>query len=337
MTCCDETSASFSDEFLDGLKRVARADKRTIVLPEGTDDRILTAAHTILSEDVANLIILGDRDTIETQAQQLGLDLTKAQIQDPQDPALIESFAHQYALLRKEKNLTLDEARTTMNNLSFFATMMIHEGLADGMVSGAVNTTADTIRPALQFIKTKPGVATVSGAFLMCLADRVLVFADCAVTPNPSVDNLVDIAVASADTATAFGIEPRVAMLSYSTGTSGAGPDVDKIVEATTAVRQRKAHLAVEGPIQFDAAIDEQVAKTKLPGSTVAGHATVFIFPDLNSGNITYKAVQRTAQALAIGPILQGLNRPVNDLSRGALVDDIVNTIIITAIQSQGQ
>jgi phosphate acetyltransferase len=207
--------------------------------------------------------------------------------------------------------------------------------MADGMVSGAVNTTANTIRPSLEFIKTKPGTDVVSSSFLMCLEDRVVVYADCAVNPDPTAEQLATIAISSAETAEAFGIEPRIAMLSYSTGTSGTGADVDKVRAATELVRERRPDLPLEGPIQFDAAVDATVARTKLPESPVAGKATVFIFPDLNTGNNTYKAVQRSAGAVAIGPVLQGLNKPVNDLSRGALVEDIVNTVAITAIQAQ--
>ena len=317
------------------VEQRARADKRTIVLPESNDDRVLRSAAILLHRDIANLILLGDAAAIAARAGELGLDLTGAKIQDPADPVLVERFAAEYARLRAHKGMTVDQARTVMTDASYFGTMMIHEGLADGMVSGAIHTTANTIRPSLEFIKTKPGVAIVSGYFLMCLPDRVLVFADCAVNPNPTAENLADIAIASAETAESFGIEPRVALLSYSTGTSGTGPDVDLVREATALLRDRRPDLPVEGPIQFDAAVDKVVAHTKLPDSPVAGHATVFIFPDLNTGNTTYKAVQRTANALAIGPVLQGLKKPVNDLSRGALVADIVNTVAITAIQAQ--
>jgi phosphate acetyltransferase len=215
--------------------------------------------------------------------------------------------------------------------------MMVHLGLADGMVSGAAHTTAHTIRPAFEIIKTQPGVSVVSSVFLMALADRVLVYGDCAVIPDPTAPQLADIAVSSAATADRFGIAPRVAMLSYSTGESGSGADVEKVREATALVRERAPELPVEGPIQYDAATDAAVASKKMPGSAVAGRATVFVFPDLNTGNNTYKAVQRSAGAVAIGPVLQGLNKPINDLSRGALVDDIVNTIAITAIQAQGE
>lgn len=313
----------------------ARANRRTIVLPEADDDRILKAAAIVAAQGLANLIVLGDEATIAGRAGQLGLDLTGVMAVDPADPRLAEQFALEYARLRAAKGVTIEQARDKMKDLSYFATMMIHAGLADGMVSGANHTTANTIRPALEFIKTKPGVDTVSGAFLMCLADRVLVFADCAVTPSPTAEQLAAIALASADTAQAFGIEPRVALLSYSTGQSGSGPAVDLVAAALAIVRQRAPELAVDGPLQFDAAIDPVTAQTKLPGSAVAGRATVFVFPDLNSGNIAYKAVQRTANALAVGPVLQGLRRPVNDLSRGALVEDIVNTVAVTAIQAQ--
>ena len=319
------------------LMTKAGSDKRTIVLPESLEDRILVSASILLERDIVNLILLGDKAEILRKAAELGVDVSKAAFQDPTDPALVESFALEYAKLRAHKGMTVEKAREALKDLSYFGTMMIHMGMADGMVSGAIHTTANTIRPSLEFIKTKPGVAIVSGYFLMCLPDRVLVFADCAVNPNPTPSDLADIGLASAQTAQSFGIDPKVAMLSYSTGTSGAGPDVDLMAEATRLLRERAPELPVEGPIQFDAAIDPVVAKTKLPGSPVAGHATVFIFPNLNTGNITYKAVQRTANAVAIGPVLQGLRKPVNDLSRGALVDDIVNTVAITAIQAQAE
>ena len=254
----------------------------------------------------------------------------------PNDPALVDRFAAEYAKLRAHKGVTFDQACGTVTDVSYFGTMMVHFGLADGMVSGAVNTTAHTIRPALEFIKTREGVKTVSSVFLMCLEDRVLVYGDCAVIPDPTTDQLADIAISSSATARQFGIEPRVAMLSYSTGASGSGAEVERVRAATAIVREREPDLLIEGPIQYDAAIDPTVGAAKLPGSAVAGHATVFIFPDLNTGNNTYKAVQRSAHAIAVGPVLQGLRRPVNDLSRGALVDDIVNTVAITAVQAQG-
>lgn len=318
-----------------GLMERARADRRRIVLPEGDDDRILRAAATLLARDVADLTILGDEAAIRARASELGVDIADAQILSPTDPELVQRFAEEYARLRAHKGITLERAADTVTDVSYFGTMMVHLGLADGMVSGAAHTTAHTIRPSFEIIKTKPGVEVVSSVFLMALADRVLVYGDCAVIPDPTAEQLADIAISSATTARQFGIDPRVAMLSYSTGESGSGADVDKVRQATALVRERAPELPVEGPIQYDAAADAAVAKAKLPDSAVAGRATVFVFPDLNTGNNTYKAVQRSAGAVAIGPVLQGLNRPINDLSRGALVDDIVNTVAITAIQAQ--
>ncbi|HEX5907725.1 MAG TPA: phosphate acetyltransferase [Propionibacteriaceae bacterium] len=313
----------------------ARIDRQRIVLPESEDDRILEATAILLRRGVANLILLGDETKVRARASALGLDLDEASIVSPQDPELVEKFAAAYAAARAHKGMTLERAREVVTDISYFGTMMVHLGLADGMVSGAVNTTAHTIRPALEFVKTKPGVNTVSSVFLMCLADRVLAYGDCAVIPEPTTEQLADIAISSAETAQQFGIEPRVAMLSYSTGTSGSGAEVEKVRAATALVRERAPDLLLEGPIQYDAAIDPAVARTKLPNSPVAGRATVFIFPDLNTGNNTYKAVQRSAHAIAIGPVLQGLRKPVNDLSRGALVSDIVDTVAITAVQAQ--
>lgn len=320
-----------------GLIERARADRRRIVLPEGDDDRILRAAARLLARDVADLTILGDETTVRARAVELGVDIEAAEVLSPTDPAHVERFAAEYARLRAHKGITLAQAADTVTDVSYFGTMMVHLGLADGMVSGAAHTTAHTIRPSFEIIKTRPGVDVVSSVFLMALADRVLVYGDCAVIPDPTAEQLADIAVSSADTARQFGIEPRVAMLSYSTGESGSGADVDKVRQATALVRERAPGLPVEGPIQYDAAADAAVARTKLPDSAVAGRATVFVFPDLNTGNNTYKAVQRSAGAVAIGPVLQGLNKPINDLSRGALVEDIVNTVAITAIQAQGE
>jgi phosphate acetyltransferase len=249
---------------------------------------------------------------------------------------LRHQFADQYADIRKAKGMTVEQAREIMRDGSYFGTMLVYNGMVDGMVSGAVHTTAHTVRPAFEIIRTAPDVSTVSSIFLMCLPDRVLAYGDCAIVPNPTSEQLADIAISSARTAAQFGIEPRVAMLSYSTGESGTGADVDKVRAATELVRTRDPHLLVDGPIQYDAAVDPLVASTKMRDSPVAGRATVLIFPDLNTGNNTYKAVQRTAGAVAIGPVLQGLRKPVNDLSRGALVEDIVNTVAITAIQAQG-
>lgn len=317
------------------LVEMAQRNKRTIVLPEAEDDRILTSAAITLKRGIANVILLGNPDEVNKRAAELGLDLQHAEIVDPTDADMIERFAAEYARLRAHKGVTLEQAKERFKDKSYIGTMMVHMGIAHGMVSGAANTTANTIRPSLEFIKTKPGVKVVSSSFLMCMEDRVNVYGDCAVNPNPTPEELADIAIGSAETARAFGIEPRVAMLSYSTGTSGTGADVDAVAQATELVKQRVPELSVAGPIQFDAAIDPTVGLKKMPDSDVAGRATVFIFPDLNTGNNTYKAVQRTAGAVAIGPVLQGLNKPVNDLSRGALVEDIVNTIAITAIQAQ--
>lgn len=317
-----------------GLLERARASRRHIVLPEGDDDRILRAAHTLLAREVADLTILGERFEVRSRAIELGLDISRAEVLSPHDPVLSLRFAEEYARLRAHKGVTLEQAREIVTDVSYFGTMMVHLGLADGMVSGAAHTTAHTIRPGFEIIKTQPGVSVVSSVFLMALEDRVLVYGDCAVVPDPNASELADIAISSSATASQFGIEPRVAMLSYSTGSSGAGADVEKVREATALVRSRRPDLLVEGPIQYDAAADAAVGASKMPGSEVAGRATVFIFPDLNTGNNTYKAVQRSAGAVAIGPVLQGLRKPINDLSRGALVQDIVNTVAITAIQA---
>ena len=315
----------------------ARTERKRIVLPEGSDDRVLKAAATVLARGIADLTILGDEAEVRGRAVELGLDLSAADVLSPFDPDTVDRFAVEYAELRKHKGVTYEKAADTVTDVSYFGTMMVHLGLADGMVSGAAHTTAHTIRPAFEIIKTRPGVSVVSSVFLMALADRVLVYGDCAVIPDPRAEQLADIAISSAATARQFGIEPRIAMLSYSTGESGSGEDVDKVRAATALVRERAPELLVEGPIQYDAAADAAVARTKMPESQVAGRATVFVFPDLNTGNNTYKAVQRSAGAIAMGPVLQGLNKPINDLSRGALVDDIVNTIAITALQAQAQ
>ncbi|MGW9631230.1 phosphate acetyltransferase [Agromyces sp. NPDC055520] len=312
----------------------ARQQRKRIVLPEGYDDRVLRAAATLLARDVADLTILGEEIEVRSRAISLGLDISKAEVLSNHDFVHVARFAEEYQRRRAHKGVTLEQARETVQDVSYFGTMMVELGLADGMVSGAAHTTAHTIRPSFEVIKTKPGVDVVSSVFLMALADRVLVYGDCAIVPDPTAAQLADIAISSAETATQFGIEPRIAMLSYSTGESGSGADVDKVRRATELVRERAPHLAVEGPIQYDAAADAAVARTKLPESDVAGRATVFIFPDLNTGNNTYKAVQRSSGAVAIGPVLQGLRKPINDLSRGALVQDIVNTVAITAIQA---
>lgn len=317
------------------LVRRAKQKRKHIVLPEGTEDRILRAAEIVLLRDVCDITLLGNQEEVKQKATALGLSLKGARIVDPQSSELLPVYADAYYEVRKQKGVSREMACDTMVDVSYFGTMMVHLGHADGMVSGAVHTTAHTIRPSLEFVRTKPGISIVSSIFFMCLADRALVYGDCAIVPEPTADQLADIAICSAETAGAFGIEPRIAMLSYSTGESGTGVEVDRVRKATRLVRMRRPDLKVEGPIQYDAAVDATVAKVKLPDSEVAGRATVFIFPDLNAGNNAYKAVQRAANAVAIGPVLQGLNKPVNDLSRGALVTDIVNTIVITAIQAQ--
>lgn len=318
------------------LMERARSDRKRIVLPEGDDDRILRAAGRLLRREVADLTILGEEARVRSRAAELGVDLTAATVLNPRTSVLCDEFAAQYAELRKKKGVTLEQAREIIHDVSYFGTMLVHNDIVDGMVSGAAHTTAHTVRPAFEIIKTQPDVSTVSSIFLMCLSDRVLAYGDCAIVPDPTAEQLADIAISSARTAAQFGIEPRVAMLSYSTGDSGSGAGVEKVRAATDLVRKRDPGLSVEGPIQYDAAVDATVAAAKMPGSEVAGRATVLIFPDLNTGNNTYKAVQRSAGAIAIGPVLQGLNKPVNDLSRGALVEDIVNTVAITAIQAQG-
>lgn len=316
------------------LMERAKKHKMRIVLPEGTDDRILTAASEVDQRGVASIILIGDETSIKKRLGELKLPFNGT-IVSPETCPKFDAYADAYYEARKSKGMTPEKAREVMRDVSYFGTMMVWQDDADGMVSGAINTTAHTIKPAFEFVKKKPGVSTVSSIFLMCMKDRVLAFGDCAVNPNPIPAQLASIAVNSAETAKVFGVEPRVAMLSYSTGTSGKGPDVDAVVEATKIAQEMAPDLALEGPLQYDAAVDMAVAKTKLPGSRVAGKATVFIFPDLNTGNNTYKAVQRSANAVAVGPILQGLNKPVNDLSRGCLVPDVVNTIAITAVQAQ--
>ncbi|MFF2325461.1 MULTISPECIES: phosphate acetyltransferase [unclassified Streptomyces] len=336
------------------LLEQARADRRRVVLPEGTEERVLRAADVLMRRDVCDLTLLGDPGVIRKKAADLGIDLADTQLIEPQTSELRQGFAERYAELRAHRGVTVELAYDVVADVNYFGTLMVQEGLADGMVSGAVHSTAATIRPAFEIIKTKgsapsapdgaagagetkPDTSIVSSVFFMCLADKVLVYGDCAVNPDPDAEQLADIAVQSAATAARFGVEPRIAMLSYSTGTSGSGADVDKVREATARVRRSRPDLRIEGPIQYDAAVEPSVAATKLPGSEVAGQATVLIFPDLNTGNNTYKAVQRSAGAVAVGPVLQGLRKPVNDLSRGALVQDIVNTVAITAIQAQAQ
>ena len=321
------------------LLEKAAENRQRIVLPEGTGERILNATDIILRRGVADITLLGREEEIRAKASKLGINIDGATIIDPPQSVHYDEFVQTYFDLRKHKNIVMDVARDRMSDPTYFGTMMVHKGLADGMVSGSVTTTAQTIRPAFEFVKTKPGVSVVSSIFIMCLQTKVLAFGDCAVVPNPDARQLAEIALSSAETAQIYGIEPRVALLSYSTGTSGSGEDVDKVVEATAIARQlmteRGLDFPLEGPLQYDAAFDPEVAALKSPGSTVAGRATVFIFPDLNTGNNTYKAVQRAANAVAMGPVLQGLNKPVNDLSRGCTVKDIVDTVALTAIQAQ--
>jgi phosphate acetyltransferase len=328
-----QTPLMFQYELIERSKR----QRRHIVLPEGEEERILRAAEIATLRGICDITLLGNPDEVRRKINALGLSISGLQIIDPVSSDLRKKFAEAYFDARKHKGISSDMAYDTIADVSYFGTMMVHLGHADGMVSGSVHTTAHTIRPALEFVKTRPGISIVSSVFFMCLSDQVLVYGDCAINPEPTAEQLADIAISSAETAIAFGVEPRIAMLSYSTGESGRGPEVDKVRKATAIARERRPDMKIEGPIQYDAAIDSSVAKVKMPKSEVAGHATVFIFPDLNAGNNAYKAVQRSANALAIGPILQGLNKPVNDLSRGATVPDIVNTIAITAIQAQSK
>lgn len=316
----------------------AKQHRKHIVLPEGNDDRIIIAASRLLDMDVVDISIIGDKKQIESKVTELALtfDFSKVNIINPKESELYEDYANTYYELRKAKNVSITMARDLMEDVSYFGTMMVYKGHADGMVSGAAHTTQHTILPALQFIKTKPNSSVVSSVFFMCLEDRVSVFGDCAINPNPTAEQLAEIAISSAESSSAFGIEPKIAMLSYSSGSSGKGDEVDKVRTATEIVKQKRPDLKIEGPIQYDAAVDRAVGKSKMPDSEVAGQASVLIFPDLNTGNNTYKAVQRETGALAIGPMLQGLNKPVNDLSRGCTVDDIINTVVITAIQAQG-
>ena len=313
----------------------ARADRRRVVLPEGLEERVLRAADVLLRRSVCDLTLLGPVDAIRKKAADLGVDLGGAELVDPQESELRKRFAERYAELRAHKGVSVELAYDVVADVNYFGTLMVEEGLADGMVSGSAHSTAATIRPAFEIIRTRPDATLVSSVFFMCLADRVLVYGDCAVNPDPNAVELADIAVQSALTGSRFGVDPKIAMLSYSTGSSGSGADVEKVREATALARERRPDLLIEGPIQYDAAVEPTVAAAKLPGSEVAGQATVLIFPDLNTGNNTYKAVQRSAGAVAVGPVLQGLRKPVNDLSRGALVQDIVTTVAITAVQAQ--
>ncbi|KAB8293557.1 phosphate acetyltransferase [Bifidobacterium avesanii] len=319
-----------------GLLGKAKADKKTIVLPEGQEDRIIKAADYLLARDIVNLIIVGKKDEILARGKELGLEnLEKATFQAMDDEEVLAPMTEKLCELRAKKGMTPEQARKQLTDASYFGTMLVVLGKADGLVSGSINSTANTVRPALQVIKTKPGQKLVSGAFLMCFKDHVAVFADCAINLNPNAEQLAEIAIQSAETAKAFGIDPKVGMLSYSTLGSGKGPDVDLVEEATKLVKEQDPELPVVGSIQFDAAWSPVVASTKAKGNDVAGHVNVFVFPDLCAGNIGYKAVQRSSGAVAVGPVLQGLNKPVNDLSRGALVQDIINTVALTAIEAQ--
>jgi phosphate acetyltransferase len=323
------------------LLQRAKANKQHIVLPEGEEERILKAAEILLRREVVDITVLGNEPLIHEKIGHMGLRMNGVNVIDPVKSKVFDDYAHTYYELRKHKGITLDNARDVMSDVGFFGTMMVYKGHADGMVSGAVHSTAATVRPAFEFIKTNPGFSIASSIFFMCLPDRVLVYGDCAVNPNPNAKELAEIALGSAQTAKTFGIDPIVAMLSYSTGESGKGEDVERVREATGIVKEMAKEsfpgLRIEGPIQYDAAVDPGVARTKMPESEVAGRATVFIFPDLNTGNNTYKAVQRSAGAVAIGPVLQGLRCPVNDLSRGCTIPDIINTVAITAIQAQSE
>jgi phosphate acetyltransferase len=320
------------------LVKRAKQHRKHIVLPEGNDDRIIIATSRLLAMDVVDISIIGNKKQIENKVAELGIafDFSKVNIIVPIESEYYEDYVNTYYELRKNKNVSLAMAKDLMEDVSYFGTMMVYKGDADGMVSGAAHTTQHTILPALQFIKTKPNSSVVSSIFFMCLEDRVSIFGDCAINPNPTAEQLAEIAISSADSSLAFGIEPKVAMLSYSSGSSGKGDEVEKVRNATEIVKRKRPDLKIEGPIQYDAAVDMEVGKSKMPNSEVAGQASVLIFPDLNTGNNTYKAVQRETGALAIGPMLQGLNKPVNDLSRGCTVDDIINTVVITAIQAQG-
>ena len=319
------------------LLQRALKDKKHIVLPEGDDERVLKAAARLIDAHVVDLTLIGEKEKIKERIERydISLDINDVNIVNPIESPHFEDYVNTFYELRKHKGVNLDMAKDTMTDVSYFGTMMIHKGHADGMVSGAVHTTAHTLRPALQFIKTKPGVNIVSSVFFMCLEDRVSIFGDCAINPNPNAEQLAEIAISSAKTAQDFGVEPKVAMLSYSSGASGKGEDVERVRKATEIAKAINPDLKIEGPIQYDAAVDMRIGKSKLPDSEVAGQASVLIFPDLNTGNNTYKAVQRETGALAIGPMLQGLNKPVNDLSRGCTADDIYSTVIITAIQAQ--
>jgi len=317
------------------LLNTAAANKQTIVLPEGSEPRILAAVDELLKKEICNIVLMGKEDEIKSAISNANLDCPGAIIVDHETDSRREQYATELAELRKKKGMTYEDACEILKDETYYATMMVYKGDADGMVSGAIHSTANTVRPALQIIKTKPGASIVSSVFFMCLAEKVWVFGDCAVNPKPTPEQLAEIGISSAETAKQFGVDPAVAFLSYSSGSSGKGEDVEKVINAVNIAKEKAPDLMLDGPLQFDAASTPSVAATKVPDSKLAGQATVFVFPDLNAGNNCYKAVQRTANAVAVGPVLQGLKKPVNDLSRGCTVPDIVNTIAITAIQAQ--
>ncbi len=334
---------SKAEEFKSMLFSKAASNVQRVVLPESDDERVLRAAEVLAKSGAVKLVLLGDESAVRGRAAAIGADIAGVEVIDPLTSPLHEDFASTLFELRKAKGMTEQKASELMRDRTFFATMLVYKGLAGAMVSGANTTTATTIRPALQFVKTKPGIATVSGSFIVCLADKIWIMADCAVTPNPTAEQLASIAISTAQTALDFGFDAKVAMLSYATANSADGPDVELVREATARANELlaaqpeafRAKVAIDGPMQFDAAVDAATASKKLPNSPVAGAANVFVYPNLSCGNICYKAIQRAAGAVAIGPILQGLNKPVNDLSRGCLVEDIVNTVLISAIQAQ--
>lgn len=334
---------SSAEVFKQNLFKKAASKVVKVVLPESEDERVLRASEILAASKAVEIVLLGDEGQVRTNAEKFGVNLAGVSVVDPLTSTLKEEFAQTLFELRKAKGLTEEKAVELMKDKTFFGTMMVYKNIAGAMVSGANTTTAETIRPALQFVKTKKGISTVSGSFIMCLQDQIWFMADCAVTPNPTAEQLASIAISTAQTALDFGFEAKVAMLSYATANSAGGVDVDLVREATAKANELlaaqsaefQAKVAIDGPMQFDAAVDVATAGKKLSNSAVAGRANVFVFPNLSCGNICYKAIQRSANAVAIGPILQGLNKPVNDLSRGCLVEDIVNTVLISAIQAQ--
>ncbi|MGP1533739.1 MAG: phosphate acetyltransferase [Campylobacter sp.] len=323
--------------FENSLFKLAAKYKKTVVLPESEDERVLKASEILLKSGAVNLILLGDENEVKFDAEKLGVNLSGAKFINLEKNEYADRLTAALFEARKSKGVSLEQARELVRDRTYFATMMVQEGLAHAMVSGANTTTAHTIRPALQIIKTRPDSPLVSSSFIMCFAEEILIYADCAINPNLDARQLAQIALASADTARAFGLEPRVAMLSYSSGDSGSGADIDLVRSAGEIARGLDPALKIEAPVQYDAAIDPAVARKKLPNSDVAGRANVFVFPNLNAGNIGYKIAQRSANCVAVGPILQGLKKPVNDLSRGCGVGDIVNTVLISAIQAANE